>query len=348
MLQVSICVPCYNESLVLDRTHRELTEVLRKLEPELCYEIIFVDNGGTDGQLDVMRRLHASDPAHVRVVSLSRNFGYQMSMSAGLAHARGDAVVLIDADLQDPPEMILDFVKKWREGYDVVFGVRTRRQGSLFMRSMYHTFYRILNRTSDIPITPNAGEFGLMTRRVVDIINDLPERVRFIRGLRAWAGFKQFSIPYTRRIRKQGKSKFRFLDATSLAMDGIFSFSTRVMTLVAIIGFVASLASFLLMTYIIVWKLTAEQEIPGYAAIMVAISFFSGMTSFMLGVIGGIAERIFVEVKTRPRFVVMETLGFTNGRTPTSIEGGSRSGSRSFLPQRDVERASPRPAEAET
>jgi dolichol-phosphate mannosyltransferase len=307
MPDISIVAPCYNERENIATTFEALTHVMRATN--LRYEVLFVDNGGTDGQLEVMKRIYEQYPNMVRVVSLSRNFGYQMSISAGLEYAQGKAIIIVDADLQDPPELIKVFIEKWHEGFDVVYGIRAKRQGSFILRIFYKLFYWVFNKTADIPIPMNSGEFGLMSRRVVNEIKTMPEKVRFIRGLRAWTGFKQIGIPYTRLRRSGGKSKFRIFDNFVLALDGILSFSTRVLTCVSIVGFLITLLSVILLVYIVGWKLFIGTFVPGYAALMVTVSFFSGVIILMLGVIGACIERIFLEVKNRPKFIVRETLG---------------------------------------
>jgi len=307
MKKISLVVPCYNERNNIPITHETLSGVMESTQNE--YEIIFVDNGGTDGQVEVMKELHDKHRSTVKVVSLSRNFGYQMSISAGLDFAVGDAVIIIDADLQDPPDMILQFIEKWNEGFDVVYGVRTKRQGSFLLRIFYKAFYWVFNRTADITIPQYSGEFSLMSRRVVDEIKAMPEKIRFVRGLRAWAGFEQVGIEYTRLKREIGKSKFSFFDNFVLALDGILSFSTRILTLVSVVGFTIALISVLLLVYIILGKFLTEIFVPGYAALMVTISFFSGVIIIMLGLIGASIERIFLEVKNRPKFIVKETWG---------------------------------------
>ncbi len=307
MTEISIIVPCYNEEENIHSTYERLSGFMNSLKME--YEILFVDNGGTDGQLNEMQSIFEKDSKHVRIVSLSRNFGYQMSLSAGLEYAVGEAVVMIDADLQDPPELIEEFIKKWREGYDVVYGIRSKRKGSFLFRAFYKLFYFFMRKTADIEIPRDSGEFGLMSKKVVEKLKGLPERVRLIRGLRAWIGYKQTGIPYTRMERDKGKTKFRFFDNISLALDGIFSFSTKILSMMAVFGFIITLISFSLLVYILIWRFLSPEQIPGYAAIMVAISFFSGIIVFMLGLIGALVERIFVEVKGRPKFIVNETMG---------------------------------------
>jgi polyisoprenyl-phosphate glycosyltransferase len=307
MTKISIVVPCYNEEKVISDTFMSMYTLLSTIN--LSYEIIFVDNGGTDGQLDLMKNLHNNHPDIIKVISLSRNFGYQMSMSAGLKYSSGDAVIFIDADLQDPPELIKEFINKWESGWDVVYGIREKREGPILLRIFYRLFYWFMNKSSDINIPRNVGEFGLINRKVADKILEMPERVRFIRGLRSWVGFKQTGIPYSRAKRLTGKTKFNFLGNITLALDGILSFSTRILTYTAFFGFFIFLISLFLICYIVAWKFSTNNLIPGYAATMVAISFFSGIIIMMLGIAGSIIERIFMEVKSRPHFIVKETYG---------------------------------------
>ena len=259
-----------------------------------------------------MKTIYEKDKKHVKVISLSRNFGYQISMSAGLEYVESDAVILIDADLQDPPSMIKDFIEKWKKGYDVVYGIREKREGSIIRNFFYRFFYMILNKTSDIEIPRNVGEFGLMSKKVVDQLKLMPENIRFIRGMRSWVGYKQIGIPYSRLERKKGNSKFRFFDNLTLGMDGILSFSTRILTFSSMLGLFTIFISFVIIIYIVTWKLFSGDLIPGYAAIMVTISFFSGIIIFMLGIAGAFIERIFLEVKSRPKFIVKELWGIEN------------------------------------
>ena len=307
MTKISIVVPCYNEEKVISDTFMSLYTLLSTIN--LSYEIIFVDNGGTDGQLDLMKNLHNKHPDIIKVISLSRNFGYQMSMSAGLKYSSGDAVIFIDADLQDPPELLKEFINKWESGWDVVYGIREKREGPILLRIFYRLFYWFMNKSSDINIPRDVGEFGLIDKKVADKILEMPERVRFIRGLRSWVGFKQTGVPYSRAKRLKGKTKFNFLGNITLALDGILSFSTRILTYTAFFGFFIFLISLFLICYIVAWKFSTNNPIPGYAATMVTIAFFSGIIIMMLGIAGSIIERIFMEVKSRPHFIVKETYG---------------------------------------
>jgi len=306
--KLSIVVPCYNEESNIEPTFSKLDSTVSRLTKD--YEIIFVDNGGTDGQLKMMTQVYQNNKSKVRIVSLSRNFGYQMSISAGLEYSKGDAIIIIDADLQDPPAMFETFIDKWKEGYEVVYGLREKRRGSFFMRPFYYIFYKIFYWTSDITVPQNAGEFGLISRNVAEKMLEMPETVRFIRGIRAWVGFKQIGIPYTRDSRSIGKSKFRFFETYSLAMDGLLSFSTRILTFLTILGFLTTLFSVALISYILYWRYDSGEVIPGYAALMVTLSFFSGIIIMMIGISGAYIERIFLEVKRRPKFIVEDTIGF--------------------------------------
>ena len=306
---ISIVVPCYNESENIESTYKELISTLNK-RPEFDYEIIFVDNGGTDNQFEIMKSLYKTDKEHIKIISLSRNFGYQMSMTAGLKYVKGDASILIDADLQDPTSLIIDFIDSWeKEGFDVVYGERIKRKGPFFLRVFYKLFYLLFDFTSDVSMPLNASEFGLMDKKVVKQINMMPENIRFIRGLRSWVGYKQKGIEYIREERKRGVSKFKFFDSFVLAMDGILSFSSRILTFVTLFGIGIILFSIFLIAYIFIWKFYSNQSIPGYAAIMVSISFFSGVIIFMLGLAGAMIERIFLEIKSRPQFIIKEKIG---------------------------------------
>ena len=311
MSHISVVVPCYNERENVESTCRKLIDTLHIIDS--TFEIILVDNGGTDGQLEVMKKVHLENVEQVKVVSLSRNFGYQISMSAGIEYASGDAIIIIDADLQDPPSMILEFIDKWKDGYDVVFGVREKREGSWLLKMFYKMFYKILRGTSDVDIPLYASEFGLMSRRVADHVINMPEKIRFIRGLRAWVGYKQIGIPYTRGKRTKGHSKFGLFGNVSLGIDAILSFSTRLLTFASLIGLATTVVSTFLIIYILLLKAVKDVETPGYAAIMVSIAFFSGIIILMLGISGAFIERIFLEVKSRPHYLVKETFGIARG-----------------------------------
>ena len=306
---LSVVLPCFNESENVKSTYNTLTEILKNIDME--YELIFVDNGGTDNQLHLMKELYFKDQSHVKIISLSRNFGYQMSLSAGLENANGDAVILIDADLQDPPDMILQFVDKWKQGYEIVYGIRSKRVGGhWFQKYFYKLFYRVFNLTSDVDIPYDASEFSLMDRKVVDQIKSLPERVRFIRGLRAWVGFNHTGIEYTRLERKKGNSFATSFNWAPFALDGILSFTTKMLTYGLLLSLFVVFLAIAFVIYTIWWYLEYRDGLqPGIASLLVLTSLFNGMIIIMLGLIGTFAERIYLEVKGRPPFIIKEKIG---------------------------------------
>ena len=306
--KISVVVPCYNEQENLRRTYQRLREVLAQVSTR--YEIVFADNGSTDGSEIVYRELAKADP-NVVVVLLSRNFGSpDHTYSAGTEYATGDAVVWIDADLQDPPEMIPEFVRKWQEGYDIVYGIRKRRQGSVLRRAGYKLFYRLMKSTSYLDIPLDVSEFSLMDRKVVDVINAMPERNRFVRGLRAWVGFKHTGIPYQRGERTAGTTKFTMLGYLRTARKGLFSFSYAplewITTLSGILVAVTSLAILFYLGGYIFGYLPAGQR--GIRTIILLVLFFGTVQLLSLSFIGEYLGRIFEEVKRRPKYVVREVL----------------------------------------
>tara|TARA_B100000579_G_C22843396_1_gene862921 strand:+ start:2581 stop:3534 length:954 start_codon:yes stop_codon:yes gene_type:complete len=306
---LSVVLPCLNESENINSTYETISVILKDLG--INYEIIFVDNGGTDDQLDLMKILYSKDPDHVKIISLSRNFGYQMSLSAGLEYSNGDAVILIDADLQDPPSMIKDFLDEWSKGYQVVYGVRKKRIGGhWFQRFFYKIFYRVFNITSDVHIPHDAGEFGLMDRKVINHIKSMPERVRFIRGLRAWVGYKSKGIEYTRLDREKGSSFATSLNWAPFALDGILSFTTKILSYAFLFSMVIFMLALAFIFYTIWWYFEYKDGLmAGISSLLVLTAFFNGIIIFMLGLVGAFVERIFLEVKERPRFIVQETIG---------------------------------------
>ncbi|MDQ3522375.1 MAG: glycosyltransferase family 2 protein, partial [Gemmatimonadota bacterium] len=236
---LSVVVPCYNEEAVIEETHQRLTEVLRRLD-DLEYELIYVDDGSRDRTAAVLEQLHAADES-VRVLRFSRNFGHQMAVTAGVEHAMGNAVVLIDADLQDPPEVIPRMVERWREGYHVAYGVRTDRDGeTAFKLATAKGFYRVMNRLSETSIPLDTGDFRLMDRKVVQALQAMPERDRFVRGMVSWVGFRQVAVPYRRAPRLAGESKYPLFRMLRFALDGIASFSVAPLKLATWMGFVTS------------------------------------------------------------------------------------------------------------
>jgi glycosyltransferase involved in cell wall biosynthesis len=308
-LLLSVVIPCMNEEEVLRDTNRRLVTVLEKAPVD--FEIIYVDDGSTDSTPDLLRQLQAQDP-HIRVVRFSRNFGHQIAITAGLEHASGDAVAIIDADLQDPPEVILEFLVKWLDGYDVVYGVRTERDGeTAFKLWTAKFFYRFISRLSDTRIPLDTGDFRLLDRRVVDLLLSMPERDRFVRGMVSWLGFSQVAVPYRRAPRTAGTTKFSFFKMVRFALDGIFSFSILPLRLATWTGFAASALAIL---GIIIVLLDTFFHVPGmvkgWSSTVIAVLFIGGVQLICIGIIGEYVGRIYGESKRRPLYVVRERMGF--------------------------------------
>ncbi len=311
---LSVIVPCYNEQEVLHATHERLTSVLAGMS-WLDYEIIFVNDGSHDDTQIILAQLQAVD-RHVRVLLLSRNFGHQIAVTAGLEEAAGDAVVVIDADLQDPPDVIPQMVQLWRDGNDVVYGLRTDRQGeSKFKLWTAKVFYRLINRLSETKMPFDAGDFRLIDRRVVQVINEMPERARFLRGMVSWAGFKQVSLPYERAARHAGTSKYPLTKMISFAMDGIISFSLVPLKLAIWTGFLAIWIAVAGIIVAIVDRVMDKNLTRGWASLFVAVLFMGGVQLVSLGILGEYLGRIYTEVKRRPLYVVQERLGFAKSKT---------------------------------
>lgn len=308
---VSVVVPCYNEEPVIRETHSRLLSVLEQLEPD-SFEILYVNDGSNDHTLDILEEIQAGDN-RVRVLSFSRNFGHQIAVTAGLDHARGDAVVLIDADLQDPPAVILEMVERWRDGYHVVYGMRTDRPGETrFKLWTAKVFYRLLNRLSDVKIPLDVGDFRLMDRQVVDVLRAMPERDRYLRGMVSWVGFRQVAVMYRREPRYAGESKYPIFKMLKFATDGIISFSIVPLRLAVWAGVVAIVLAFGGILYALVLRLYFSEShwIRGWTSTFVAILFLGGTQLIFLGFIGEYIGRIYNEVKRRPLYILQERLGF--------------------------------------
>lgn len=274
-----------------------------------AFEILFVDDGSTDSTLQMIRSAHQADP-RVRAISLSRNFGKEAALSAGLDHARGEAVIPMDVDLQDPPEVLGDMIAQWRKGFDVVCGIRTDRgTDSLPKRLTADLYYRAHNWLSEDKIPEHAGDFRLLDRKVVDIIRTMPERNRFMKGLFAWAGFRQAYVPYRREPRRTGKTKFNYLRLWRFAIDGITSASTVPLRVWSYLGGLVALLAIFYAILVVIRTLLWGVQVPGYASLMVAILFLGGLQLLSLGVLGEYVGRILVESKQRPLYVVREEIG---------------------------------------
>jgi polyisoprenyl-phosphate glycosyltransferase len=317
---LSVVVPCLNEEEALPETNQRLGAALEQVR--LRFEIIYVDDGSVDATPDILRELAARD-GRIRVVRFSRNFGHQMAITAGLEHASGDAVVVIDADLQDPPEVILEFVRKWMEGYDVVYGVRTERDGeTAFKLWTAKMFYRSMDRLSDTRIPLDTGDFRLMDRRVVDVLLAMPERDRFVRGMVSWLGFSQVAVRYRRSARTAGVTKFSFFKMLRFAMDGVFSFSIVPLRLATWTGFAASGIAILGIVLALIERIFGVPGlVKGWTSVMTAVLFIGGVQLICLGIIGEYVGRIYGESKRRPLYVLRERIGFeaagNRGQIPT-------------------------------
>ena len=301
---ISLVVPVFNESEVLPSFYDRASRALRALQ-DLDYEILFIDDGSRDDSYAQLTALASADP-HVRVLKFSRNFGHQIAITAGLDHAQGDCVAVIDADLQDPPEVIADMVDRWRGGSDVVYGVRADRDGEgplkLFTASL---FYRLLGRLTNIQIPADVGDFRLMSRRAVDQLKQLREKDRFVRGLVSWIGFNQTGVAYRRDRRFAGETKYPYRKMIRFAFDGITSFSTAPLKLATWTGYVAALAAILYLISVFIQKLMGI-TVEGWATIMVALLFLGSVQLICLGILGEYLGRIFNEVKRRPMYVIEE------------------------------------------
>jgi polyisoprenyl-phosphate glycosyltransferase len=302
---LSVVIPVFNEQENIPVLYPRLVAVLEKIEPS--FEIIFVDDGSRDQSLPVLNKLAAQD-AHVTVVQLARNFGHQVAISAGLDYAHGRGVIVMDADLQDPPEVLPQFIAKWREGHDVVYAIREHRKEEWLKRSAYAAFYRLLQRVANVDIPIDSGDFCIMDRRVVDLLVQMPERNRFVRGIRSWVGLDQVGLTYERQPRHAGESKYTFGRLTYLALDGLVSFSFLPLRMISILGFGVSTISILMAIVYAVQKLTVGLNPPGFATTIVAILFLAGIQLITIGVIGEYVGRIFEEVKGRPLYIVRRVI----------------------------------------
>ena len=307
---VSVVVPCFNEEEVIRYTYDRLTSTL-EMESS-GFEFVFVDDGSGDGTLTVLRGLQAGDP-RVRVVALSRNFGHQVAVTAGLEHAAGDAVVVIDADLQDPPAVIREMLARWRSGVEVAYGVRSEREGeTAFKLWSAKTFYRSINRISDVAIPLDTGDFRLMDRKVVDALLSMPEKDRFVRGMVAWVGFRQEAVLYRRSARMVGQTKYPLRKMIHFALDGVLSFSLAPLRAASWMGFLTAGLAMLGILYALVLRLLTHVWVPGWTLLFISCSFIGGIQLVSLGVLGEYVGRVYGEVKRRPLYVVRERLGFAS------------------------------------
>lgn len=313
MQTLSVVIPVLNEEALLEELYRRLRPVLD--EAGLPAEVILVDDGSTDRTPTLLRSFCAEDP-RFRLLQLSRNFGHQPALAAGIDHAGGDAVVLMDADLQDRPEAIRDFIREWRNGYSVVYAVRTSRKENALLRLGFRCFYRLLSRMSRIELPVDAGIFCLLDRSVVDVLKAMPERNRYFPGLRAYAGFRQVGVPTERDARYAGCSRVSTRGLFRLAVDGLVSFSFLPLRLCAFAGGAVSVLAFVVMGNVLFKKLVSHEAIPGWASTLSAILFLGGIQLLTLGIIGEYIGRIYEEVKKRPYYVVREKINFQSSAPP--------------------------------
>ena len=307
---LSIVVPCYNEQGGILACHGRLTKGLQEIGSS--YEIVYIDDGSEDNTAEMLAQLHRDDPQHVVVLRLSGNFGHQPAVTAGLSVACGAAVVIIDADLQDPPELIPEMVRIWRSGYQVVYGIRDSREGKTgFKLTTAKLFYRVINSLSEVQIPVDTGDFRLIDRCVVDALAQMPERARLLRGMASWIGFSQIGIHYHRSRRFAGETKYPLKHMLSLALDGIVSFSTVPLRLVTIIGFLSAFAALLGIIFSLAVRLLTHAWVRGWAMSFIGMLFMSGVQMLCSGILGEYIGRIYTETKQRPLFLLREVL-----RTP--------------------------------
>jgi dolichol-phosphate mannosyltransferase len=303
---VSVVVPVFNEEATLDALVARLEHALEGAG--LDYEVVFVNDGSRDRSAEMLRAHHARNP-RLKCIMLSRNFGHQVAVTCGLDHAQGDAVIVMDGDLQDPPEVLPGLIARWRDGFDVVYAVRRRRKEGWAKVLAYKGFYWVLHRVSYLDIPLDSGDFSLMDRRVVDLLAAMPERNRFVRGLRTWVGLRQTGFEYERDARYAGESKYSFTKLLRLAFDGLVSYSFAPLRLVSNLGMLVSLSALLYMVYLLAARLFGDMTIQGWTSTVVIVLFLGGIQLLSLGIIGEYIGRIFDEVKQRPQYVIGDSLG---------------------------------------
>lgn len=307
----SLIVPIYNEEETIFEMYRRIAAVMNQMDGSV--ELILVNDGSRDRSLSLIQDIHNKD-SRVCYISLARNFGHQVAVTAGLNFVRGQAIIILDADLQDPPELIPRLVEKWQQGYQVVYAQRIRRrQETWFKRLPAYVFYRLMRRLADVDIPLDTGDFCLMDRRVVDVLNTMPERNRYIRGLRSWVGLPQTSVSFERDPRFAGVVKYSFRKSLSLAGNGLVSFSRLPLRLSTYIGLMAAVMAILMAVLVLYWRIISPHSpLTGFATIMIAIFFLGAVQLVSIGILGEYVGRIYEEVKGRPLYVLSEVVGFTD------------------------------------
>lgn len=311
---ISLVIPAYNEEMVLPSLFNRLKKCLKNIDDS--FEVILIDDGSTDNTWDIIADYNNKYP-YIKGIRLSRNFGHQAALSAGLRYVTGDAAVVMDADLQDPPEILKFFIEKWKEGYEVVYAVRRKRKESVFKKFAYFIFYRIMQKLADIKIPLDTGDFCLMDKKVIDDINSLPEFNRFVRGLRAWVGYRQIGIEYERHARAEGEPKYNFRKLMGLAINGLIGFSSLPLRLASLLGLIIAGSSFFGFAFFLIYRVFNLEffgynikETPGIATIFLTVLFIGGIQLITIGIIGEYLGKIYDEVKRRPPFIARETAGF--------------------------------------
>ncbi len=308
----SILIPMYNEEEVIEETYHRLKNVMDKIGES--YELVFVNDGSKDRSAQIISDLAKTDE-NIRLIDFSRNFGHQIAVTAGLDYVQGEAIVIIDADLQDPPEVIPQMLEKWREGYDVVYGKRLKRQGeTAFKKASAHVYYRVLGALTDGNIPRDTGDFRLINRKVCEAIKELPEKNRFLRGMVNLVGFNQIAVEYVRDERWAGETKYPLKKMLKFAADGIFSFTYKPLKLATYIGLFLSVIGFLYLLVVLFQRLFTDTALTGWASLMAVTLVFHGITLVILGIVGEYIGRIYEEVKGRPLYIVKETIGFKNDK----------------------------------
>ncbi|GFP74278.1 glycosyltransferase family 2 protein [Clostridium fungisolvens] len=306
--KLSVVIPMYFEEEVAEECYNRMTEVMKN--NNYNYELVFVNDGSTDRTMPILKGIAANDK-NVKIIGFSRNFGHQTAVTAGMFNATGDAVVIIDADLQDPPELIVDMVNKWNEGYEVVYAKRRKREGETWFKLITAKyFYKFLASMSDIEIPKDTGDFRLIDRTVVEALRAMPERNRFVRGMVSWVGFNQTYIEYNRNERFAGTTKYPLKKMLKFASDGIVAFSSKPLKVVSLIGTITIFISFIMLIYSIIVKLFGYTTQPGWTSLMVVITLFSGVQLLSLGIIGEYIARIYDESKNRPLYIIKDKINF--------------------------------------
>jgi glycosyltransferase involved in cell wall biosynthesis len=304
----SFVVPVYNEEETLAELTRRLEGVLERLDG--AAEVIVVDDGSVDGTPGLLQALHRRDP-RFKVITFTRNFGHQLAVTAGLDRASGEATIVLDGDLQDPPELALDLIERWREGYEIVYAIRADRRREPFLRrTVIRLVYRLLHRLADVELPPDAGDFRLVDRRALDQFRQMRESSRYVRGLFAWTGFRQIGVPYTRDARYAGRTKYPLSKLITLGVDGLIGFSRAPLRIAVVLGFLVSLGSFVFGLAEIGLRLAGVGVVPGWASVIVVMTFLGGVQLIVTGMVGTYVGRIYEEVKARPLYVVREAQGF--------------------------------------